>query len=358
MISQACIQKILETALVEEVIGDDLELKKAGSNYSALSPFSNEKSPSFMVSPAKQIWKCFSSGKGGNNAAGFLMEYKNMTYPEALKTLADRYNIELEFEDIPEKSDEKKEFESRCEKVLQYANNSFMKFLAMGAEDKIPALKYLTVTRGLSEETLIEWQIGFAPDAWQSLTQNFIDKGYYAEAEHLGLTKSSKGNNYDFYRNRIIFPIHDHTAKLVGFGGRALDPDEKAKYMNSKESDFYSKMTILYGLHRAIKAIKDEGKVYLTEGYTDVIAMHQAGIKNTVATCGTSLTVEHARLLSRFTNHVVLLRDGDEAGQKAAARDLNNLMKKGFRVEVCTLPAGEDPDSLCRKMTSEELVEE
>lgn len=357
MIKESSIQKIFEVAQVQEVIGDFVELKKSGSTLKGLSPFSSEKTPSFMVSPSKQIWKCFSSGKGGGSAISFLQEHQNMTFPEAIEYLAKRYSIDLEFEESKEKSEEEKDFKKRCEKVLRFALNTYSKAIGLGNDNPPEALKYLTEKRGFSEETIMEWQLGFAPDRWDTLKATLIEKGYYKEANHLGLVRTKGEHNYDFFKNRIIFPIHSHRGELIGFGGRDLSGQkEAAKYLNSPESDFYQKTKVLYGLDRAIQAIKKAGKAYLTEGYTDVIAMHQANLKNTVATCGTSLTVDHAQLLSRFTNHVVLLRDGDAAGKKAAARDTQNLMKKGFKVEVCILPEGEDPDSICKSMNNPETT--
>lgn len=358
MISEQSIQRVREQSLVEEVIADFVELKRSGATFKGLSPFVTEKSPSFMVSPAKQIWKCFSSGKGGAGAISFLMEYKSFSYPEAIEFLAQRYNISLEYEKGKEESEEQKTFKEKCEKVLRYAAGTYKKKLAVGAEDLSPALRYLTVNRGLSEDTILEWELGYAPDAWDTLKQAIIDKGYYTEAEHLGLLKTSKGHTYDFYRNRIIFPIHNHAGYLVAFGSRKFaEDDESAKYLNSKSSDFYDKSRILYGLNHAAEAIKKKQLVYLTEGYMDVIAMHQAGLKNTVATCGTALTEQHVRLLKRYTNHVVIIRDADPAGLRAAMRDTELLLAQEFRVEVCSLPEGEDPDSLCRKIAAEHAVE-
>lgn len=247
-------------------------------------------------------------------------------------------------------------FEQRCRKVLAFAERTFQKALALGAEDLSPAMKYLTVNRGFSEETIIEWGIGYAPDAWDTLKKHFIDKGYFKEAEHLGLIKTSKGNNYDAFRNRIMFPIHDHRKQLVGFGGRDFSGESKAKYLNSDDSTLYKKQFVLYGLDKAMEAIRAEKLAYLTEGYTDVIAMHQAGLNNTVASCGTALTEFQCKLLKRYCNHVVIMRDGDPAGQKAAERDVQLLLNFGFKVDICQLPENEDPDSLCRKMTAEELV--
>lgn len=358
MISEESIQRVREQALVEEVIADFVELKRSGATFKGLSPFVTEKTPSFMVSPAKQIWKCFSSGKGGAGAISFMMDYKGMTYPEAIGFLAERYNVQLDYEKGKEQSEEEKSFKERCEKVLRFAAGTYKKKLAVGAEDLSPALKYLTVNRGLSEDAIIEWELGYAPDAWDTLKQSIIDKGFYTEAEHLGLVKTSKGHTYDFFRNRIVFPIHNHAGYLVGFGSRKFaEDDETAKYLNSKASDFYDKSKVLYGLHQASEAIRKKGLAYLTEGYMDVIAMHQADLKNTVATCGTALTPQHVKLLKRYTNHVVIIRDADPAGLRAAMRDVELLLQEDFRVEVCSLPDGEDPDSLCRKMTQESLAE-
>lgn len=351
MIKQSSIDIVLATASVEEIIGKYVDLKKSGSNFSGLSPFTNEKSPSFMVSPSKQIWKCFSSGKGGANPISFLMEHKGLTYPEAIKEIAGHYNIELEFESSKEVSEEERSFKDRGDKVLRFALNTFTKQLALGHDVPSESLSYLKVNRGYSEETIIQWELGYAPDAWDTLKQPLIDKGYFKEGEHIGLIKSTEeGKNYDFFRKRIMFPIRDARGILRGFGGRVLD-DSKPKYLNSSESDFYSKSSILYGLHLASNAIRKAKKAYMVEGYTDVISMHQAGLSNTIATCGTSLTEDHIKLLKRYTNHVVILRDGDAAGKKAAERDLKMLLKAGMRSEICILPENEDPDTICRRFS-------
>ena len=357
-IKESSIQKVFDQALVEEVIGKHLELKKAGSNYKALSPFTQENSPSFMVSPAKQIWKCFSTGKGGSSAVSFLREYKNLSYPEAIKELADQYNIQLEFEESKEQSEEERSFQERCDKALTAACNIYKKQLGMGGDLESKPLNYLKVNRGYSEETIIEWEIGYAPDAWDTVKEPLITDGLFNEAKHLGLIRENEsGKRYDFFRSRIMFPIHNERGELKGFGGRILSKEAKPKdkYFNSPESDIYNKSAILYGLHLAKQSIRKNGKAYLVEGYTDVISMHQAGIKNTVATCGTSLTDEHVKLLKRFTKHVVILRDGDVAGRNAANRDLMMLLKAGMRSEICILPKGEDPDSICKRLSNQSL---
>ena len=358
MITDNTIQKVFDAAQLEEVIGEYIDLRKSGNNLQGLSPFNNEKTPSFMVSPAKQIWKDFSSGKGGNSAVGFLMEYKNLTYPEAIVQLANKYSIEVEFDNQPEQSEEQKTLEQRCAEALHLAQNAYFKHLKLGTQDQSPALIYLTQSRKFTEDTIVEWQLGFAPEAWDTIKSILSEKDYFKEAEALGLVKTSKNNTYDFFRNRLIFPIHNHRGELVAFGGRDLSgKDGTAKYLNSPESKLYVKKKVLFGLNRAIQSIKKEGYVYLTEGYTDVIAMHQAGLTNTVATCGTSLSQEHILLLKRSTQHVVLLRDGDDAGLAAATRDTKLLLEHEFRIEVCNLPKGEDPDSLCRKMNNENFIE-
>jgi DNA primase len=357
MITDDTIQKVFDAAQLEQVIGEYIELRISGSNLKGLSPFNSEKTPSFMVSPSKQIWKCFSSGKGGNSAVGFLMEYQNLTYPEAIMQLANKYSIEVVFDNQPEQSEEQKNLEQRCAQALHFAQNAYLKHLKLGTQDQSPALIYLNQTRKFTEDTIIKWQLGFAPDVWGTIERTLSDKGYFKEGEALGLIKTSKNKTNDFFWNRLIFPIHNHRGELVAFGGRDLSgKDGTAKYLNSPESKLYIKRKVLFGLNRALQSIKKEGFVYLTEGYTDVISMHQAGLPNTVATCGTSLSQEHIILLKRCTKHVVLLRDGDDAGLAAAARDTKLLLKHDFRIEICNLPKGEDPDSICREMNIENLI--
>lgn len=354
MISELSIQEVLEAARIEEIIGEDVQLKNSGANLKGLSPFTAEKTPSFMVSPAKQIFKDFSSGKGGG-VVTYLEERKGWSFPEAIKYLAEKYNVELRYEG-KEQSKEQISAEKRLLNSLRAAARYYRdKYVEIRGnmpdyltKEHHPAVLELEGNRLYSEETIIEWGLGYAPNEWRFLTEKVIPKGYYKECETLGLIKSKNGANFDVLRHRIIFPIHDHMGKLVGFGARALEGGQP-KYLNSKENPIYDKSRVLYGLHKAADAIREEGFAYLVEGYTDVISMHQAGLCNAVATCGTSLTVKHARVLQRYTNHVVICRDGDPAGMRAAARDLAHLVKIGFKSDICQLPLGEDPDTVARQ---------
>lgn len=361
MIQEDSIQRVFEAVDIEEVIRDFVKLKKAGSNWKGYSPFTEERTPSFVVSPAKQIFKCFSTGKGGG-AVSFLQEVKGHSFPEAIEYLAEKYNVELAYTGR-EASPEEKDAYKRLDKCIRAAKARWQAELE---RDDNPALHELLNKRELTRETIMEWELGFAPDAWDFIKRLVIDAGYYEEATELGLIRRKNENTYDFYRNRIIFPIRNHKNQLVSFGGRSLGADG-AKYLNGQDSKIYKKEKILYGFHqainqriegRSINPIREAGKVYLVEGYFDVISMHQAGIKNTVATSGTSLSLFQTRLISRHTNTVVLLRDGDKAGLKAAQRDLNTLIQEGFKVEIAVLDEGDDPDSIVRKVAEEETVKQ
>lgn len=357
MISHKSVTEIFETANIVEVMEEFETLKKSGSNYACLSPFTEEKTPSCMVSPSKNIFKDFSSGTGGGPIK-YLQETQNWSFVECLEYLAKKYNITLEYEEST-KTKEDLDFEKRLELCLKAANRFFRKnYRALrpdGADEMFcltgkhsDVVIELEGKRCFSQETIEDWELGFAPDDWRTLTPLIVEAGYYNEAQELGLVKSKNGRNFDVLRNRITFPIRNHLGQLIGFGGRHLY-GEKPKYLNSPEHPLYKKNHVLYGLHLAAEAIRKEGFAYLTEGYTDVISMHQIGLKNTVATCGTSLTVGHARLLKRYTQHIVLLRDGDKAGTNASAKDMEQLIKFGFKVEMCELDPSLDPDDVCRQ---------
>lgn len=346
MIAESTIQDVYQTASIVEVIGQFISLKKSGSNYCGSSPFVEEKTPSFMVSPTKQIFKCFSSGIGGN-VTKYLMEAEKMSFPEAIKWLAAKYNITVE-EDGKQLSEEQKDHKTELQNVIRATANAFVNQLKLNKE----AADYCE-KRGLTKDDLIQWQIGYAPDDYKFLYNTVVQKGVLQPTLELGLCRKKENNTYDFFRHRIMFPIHNHVGQLVAFGGRALSPEEKAKYINSTESKLYNKSNVLYGLNFAQKAISQDGKVFLTEGFLDVIAMHRAGITNTVATCGTALTPFQAKLLKRYCSHVVLLYDGDAPGQKAILKALPILLKAGFKVEQCTLPNGQDPDDLINTLEVE-----
>lgn len=355
MISRTTIDQVFETARVEEVIGDFVNLKKAGSNFKGLSPFSDERSPSFVVSPVKQIWKDFSSGKGGN-AVTFLMEHEHFTYPEAIRYLAKKYNIEIEeTEQTNEQKEEANERESLY-LVNEFANTYFQKILHKTDLGKAIGLSYFK-ERGFKDETIKTFNLGYALDEWQAFTDEALKKGYKLEyLEKTGLTIVKDDKRFDRFKGRVLFPIHSMSGRVLGFGGRILGADKKAaKYLNSPESEVYHKSKILYGLFHAKQAIAKEDNCYLVEGYTDVIQFHQTGVKNVVASSGTALSPEQIRLINRLTKNITVLFDGDAAGLRASVRGIDLILEQGMNVKVCSFPQGEDPDSFARQNTFEEL---
>ena len=357
MIDQETINRIFDTADIVDVISDFVQLKKSGSNYKGLSPFSNEKTPSFMVSPSKGIFKDFSSGKGGN-VVGFLMEHEKLSYPDALRYLAKKYNIEIvEKEKTADDIRQESERESLMV-VSSFAQKFFTETLLTKPEGKAIGLKYLQ-ERGIHEKYIERFQLGFNPESGESFSSNALKNGY--KKEYLvksGLSVDGEDRLFDRFRGRVIFPIHALSGSVIGFGGRTLRSDKQvAKYLNSPESEIYHKSRVLYGLYFAKNPIVKEDKCYLVEGYTDVIAMHQAGIENVVASSGTALTVEQIRLIKRFTPNITIIYDGDEAGIKASFRGIDLVLEEGLNVRVLLLPDGEDPDSFSKKHSSSELLE-
>jgi DNA primase len=357
MINRETVDRIFATADIVEVINDFVKLKKSGSNYKGLSPFSNEKTPSFFVSPSKGIFKCFSSGLGGN-AVKFLMEVEKLTYPEALKYLARKYNIEIvEKELTPEDIKEKSERESMLA-LTDFARNQFSEWLWKRDEGKAIGLSYFK-ERGYREQIIEKFQLGYSLEQRDAFTRVAQEKGYKLEY----LTKSGLSidkNNYQFDRfsGRVIFPIHGLSGQVLGFGGRVLKKAEKtAKYLNSPESEIYHKSHILYGLYFAKQSINKADNCFLVEGYTDVISLHQAGIENVVSSSGTALTVEQIRLIKRFTKNITVLYDGDEAGIKASLRGIDLILEEGMNVKVLLLPEGEDPDSFAQSHSSTEFLD-
>ena len=355
MISQTTIDNVFETARVEEVIGDFVVLKKSGSNFKGLSPFSDERSPSFMVSPAKQLWKDFSSGKGGS-VISFLMEHEHFSYPEAIKYLANKYGIEVE---ETERSDEEKEQATQKENlfiVSDYAKDYFNRTLLNIEEGKAIGLSYFK-ERGFTSETIQKFSLGYSLDKWGAFTDTAIKKGYQLEfLEKTGLTIVKGEKQFDRFKGRVIFPILSMSGRTLGFGGRILTNDKKAaKYLNSPESDIYHKSDVLYGIYQAKQAIAKEDNCYLVEGYTDVLQFNQTGITNVVSSSGTALTPNQIRLISRLTNNVTVLYDGDEAGLRASIRGIDLILEQGMNVKICTFPEGEDPDSFAKKNTLESL---
>jgi DNA primase len=356
LISKASIDTVFETARVEEVIGDFVQLKRAGSNFKGLSPFSDERSPSFMVSPAKGIWKDFSSGKGGN-AVAFLMEHSHFTYPEAIRYLAKKYNIEIE---ETEQTDEEKantDVRESMYLVSEFAKDYFHNTLLHSEEGKAIGLSYFK-ERGFTGETIKKFALGYSPETWDAFTKEALGKGYKLEfLESTGLTIPKDDRPFDRFKGRVMFPIQSMSGRILGFGGRILANDKKAaKYLNSPESDIYHKSKVLYGIFQAKQAIAKENNCYLVEGYTDVIQFNQAGIENVVASSGTALTPDQIRLINRLTKNITVLFDGDAAGLRASIRGIDLILEEGMNVKVCTFPDGEDPDSFAKKTPYEELV--
>ncbi len=354
LISKNTIQKVFETALVEEVIGDFVQLKKSGSNFKGLSPFSEERTPSFMVSPAKQIWKDFSSGKGGT-VITFLMEHEQYTYPEAIKYIANKYNIEVEeTQKTAEQISEDNEKESLF-LISDYAKNHFKKKLN-SEEGKTIALSYLK-ERGFNDKTIEKFEIGYSLKKIDDFSSSASKSGYKTNyLEKTGLTIVKESNNIDRFRGRIIFPIRSMSGRVLGFGGRILGASKNiAKYINSPESLIYQKSKILYGIFESKQSIVKEDKCYLVEGYTDVIKMHQSGITNVVASSGTALSESQIRLINRLTKNITVLFDGDEAGSRATLRGIDLILEQGMNVKICNLPKNEDPDSFVSDKNLDEV---
>ncbi len=356
MISKSTIDTVFETARVEEVIGDFVQLKRAGSNFKGLSPFSDERSPSFMVSPVKQIWKDFSSGKGGNSVA-FLMEHEHFTYPEAIRYLAKKYNIEIE--ETVQTDEEKANTDVRESMYLvsEFAKNYFQDALLNTEEGKAIGYTYFK-ERGFTNETIKKFSLGYSPEAWDAFTKEALGKGYKLEfLESTGLTIPRDDRPFDRFKGRVIFPIQSMSGRVLGFGGRILTNDKKAaKYLNSPESDIYHKSKVLYGIFQAKQAIAKQNNCFLVEGYTDVIQFNQTGIENVVSSSGTALTPDQIRLINRLTKNVTVLFDGDAAGLRASIRGIDLILEEGMNVRVCEFPDGEDPDSFAKKMPYEDLV--
>lgn len=357
MITKETIEKVFDLARVEEVIGDFVQLKRAGSNLKGLSPFVNEKSPSFMVSPVKQIWKDFSSGKGGN-AVTFLMEHEHFTYPEAIRYLANKYNIEIEETVETDEDKEKANEKESMYLVSEFARDYFHKTLLKTDEGQAIGLSYFK-ERGFTTATIEKFQLGYSPESWDALTKEALGKGYQLEfLEKTGLTivKPEEEKSFDRFKGRVMFPIQSMSGRVLGFGGRILTNDKKAaKYLNSPESEIYHKSKVLYGIYHAKQAIAKLDNCYLVEGYTDVIQFNQSGIENVVASSGTALTPDQIRLVSRLTSNMTVLFDGDAAGLRASLRGIDLILEAGMNVKVCTFPDGEDPDSFAKSHSFEEL---
>ncbi|MGB1451377.1 MAG: DNA primase, partial [Marinirhabdus sp.] len=363
MISRTTIDAVFDTARVEEVIGDFVQLKKAGSNFKGLSPFTDERSPSFMVSPVKQIWKDFSSGKGGN-VVSFIMEHEHFTYPEAIKYLAKKYGIEIE--ETQQTNEEKEQANARESLYLvsEFAKDHFKKTLHGTEAGKAIGLTYFK-ERGFTEATIKKFELGYSPDSWDAFTAHALKNGYklsYLESTGLTIVKGDK--QFDRFRGRVIFPIKSMSGRTLGFGGRILTSEKTArsgrggaaKYLNSPESDIYHKSKVLYGIYHAKQHIAKADNCYLVEGYTDVIQLNQTGIENVVSSSGTALTPEQIRLVNRLTKNITLLFDGDAAGLRASLRGVDIILEQGMNVKICTFPQGDDPDSFARKNTLETVT--
>ena len=350
------VDDIMQTSRIEEVVGEFVNLKRSGSNLKGLSPFTDEKTPSFVVSPAKQIFKCFSTGKGGS-VVSFLMEKEHYSYPEALRWLADKYGITIP-EDKPATPEELAVISEResLHVINEFAKNHFISNLHNNEEGKKIGLSYF-IERGFRPEIIEKFQLGYCLNKSDDFTYTALDKGYKKKyLEKVGLTKSKNERHFDFFRGRVIFPIHSVSGRVLGFGGRTLITDKKiAKYFNSPESLVYNKSEILYGLHFAKGDIIKYDNCYLCEGYTDVISMYQAGVQNVVSSSGTSLTREQIRLIKRYTKNMTILYDGDAAGIKASFRGIDLILEEGLNVKVVLFPEGEDPDSFAKKSSTTEL---
>lgn len=356
MIPKSTIDEIFQAARVEEVLGEFVHLKKSGSNFKAKSPFVDEKTPSFMVSPSKQIWKCFSSGKGGN-VVSFLMEHEHFSYVEALRWLAAKYQIVIK-EEREQSAEELAEISIRenLSVINEFARNHFVENLHQHEAGRAIGLSYFK-ERGFREDIITKFQLGYCLDESDGFTKKALEKGYKLEyLEKAGLTKIKDGRQFDFFRGRVMFPIHSVAGKVLGFGGRTLKTEKSvAKYFNSPETELYNKSKILYGLYYAKNSIIKHDRCFLVEGYTDVISLHQSGIENVVASSGTALTHDQIKLIKRYTDNITILYDGDAAGIRASFRGIDMILEEGLNVKVVLFPDGDDPDSFAKKHSSSEI---
>ena len=357
MIDQATIDRILDAAQIVEVVSDFVTLRKRGVNYVGLCPFHNEKTPSFSVSPSKGLCKCFSCGKGGN-AVHFIMEHEQMSYPEALRYLAKKYNIEIKEREL---TNEEKEVQSNRESMFivnNFARDYFQNILKNHVDGRSIGLAYFR-QRGFRDDIIDKFQLGFSTEGRDALAQEALRKGFKQEfLVKTGLCYETDDHKLrDRFWGRVMFPVHTLSGKVVAFGGRGLSTENKklAKYVNSPESEIYHKSNELYGIYFAKQAIAKQDRCFLVEGYTDVISMHQSGVENVVASSGTSLTPGQIRLIHRFTNNITVLYDGDMAGIKASIRGIDMLLEEGMNIKVCLLPDGDDPDSFARKHNATEF---
>lgn len=357
MIDQSTVQRIFDTAQIDEVVSDFVTLRKRGVNFLGLCPFHNEKTPSFTVSPAKGIYKCFGCGKGGNSV-NFVMEHEHLDYVGALKYLGRKYHIDIVEEELSPEQEQRKNDRESMMIVNSYAQKYFSENLLQSNEGIAVGMSYMR-ERGFREDIIKKFQVGFCLDSWNGFSDQAIKTGYKKEfLVKTGLSIDKERGLIDRFKGRVIFPIHGIAGRTLGFGGRILKKDPKAaKYLNSPESEVYHKSRILYGIYQAKKSIVQNDKCYLVEGYTDVLSFHQAGIENVVASSGTALTADQVRLVKRFSNNMTIIYDGDPAGIKASLRGIDLVLEQELNVKVLLLPEGEDPDSFSRTMSSTELTQ-
>ncbi|MDA8858026.1 DNA primase [Flavobacteriales bacterium] len=357
MIPQDTIEKIFDTVRVEEIVGDFVELKKAGVNYKGRCPFHDEKTPSFVVSPTKGIYKCFGCQKGGNSI-NFIQELQGVSYPEALRYAADKYNIEIEEQELTPEQESRMSAKESQFIATKFASEYFQNVLWNTSEGKAVGLSYFK-ERGFSEDTIKKFQLGYSPKKQNSFEKAATKAGYDLEilAASSLIGKNEDGKTYDKFRERTIFTIHSYIGKVIGFGGRAFSPDAKSKYLNSGETLIYDKSKVLYGLNLSKQAISKADRCFIVEGYTDVISMHQNGVENVVSASGTALGPQQIQLIKRSTNNVTLLFDGDKAGIKATLRSIDLCLKAEMNVKIASFPDGEDPDSFSKKLRTEEFQE-
>ncbi len=360
MIDRATIDRIFAVADIVDVINDYVTLKRKGVNYQACCPFHDEKTPSFVVSPAKGVFKCFGCGKGGN-AVTFVMEHEGVSYPEALRIVAKKYGIEIQEKDLTPEEQQRNDNRESMFALNGWAADYFAHYLHHEPEGMSVGMSYFRQQRGFSDVIIKKFGLGFCPSKGDKMSKDALAAGYREEfltATGLSLKRDSDGSLFDRFYDRVIFPVHNISGRIVAFGGRTLRTDKKvAKYQNSPESEIYSKKNELYGLYFAKKAIQQQDVAIMVEGYTDVISMHQAGVENVVSSSGTSLTTEQIRLLSRFTRNITIIYDGDSAGIKASIRGIDMVLSEGMNVRIVLLPEPEDPDSFARKHTAAELQE-
>ena len=357
MIPQDTIEKIFDTVRVEEIVGDFVELKKAGVNYKGRCPFHDEKTPSFVVSPTKGIYKCFGCQKGGNSI-NFIQEIQGVSYPEALRYAADKYNIEIEEQELTPEQESRMSAKESQFIATKFASEYFQNVLWNTSEGKAVGLSYFK-ERGFSEDTIKKFKLGYSPKKQNSFEKAATKAGYDLEilAASSLIGKNEDGKTYDKFRERTIFTIHSYIGKVIGFGGRAFSPDAKSKYLNSGETLIYDKSKVLYGLNLSKQAISKADRCFIVEGYTDVISMHQNGVENVVSASGTALGPQQIQLIKRSTNNVTLLFDGDKAGIKATLRSIDLCLKAEMNVKIASFPDGEDPDSFSKKLSTEEFQE-